>query len=259
MFIVLHARRCLKILCLTILVIGGMLMVSNRTLVPVFSQGQNQALPVCYVIDAGHGGEDGGAVSPDGIVESSLNLGIAQRLNGLMMFLGQETIMTRSGEEAVYSSDAQTLREKKRSDLHNRAAMINRQPNAVLVSIHQNSLPKATQVRGAQVFYNTVEDAQTLAQCVQSTLNETVNSAQPKEAKAIDASIYLMRQVQCPAILVECGFLSNTEETRMLQDYNYQKKLAAVIAAGVLNHADNRNGANKNESEDELLLHGVRQ
>ena len=188
MFIVLHARRCLKILCLTILVIGGMLMVSNRTLVPVFSQGQNQALPVCYVIDAGHGGEDGGAVSPDGIVESSLNLGIAQRLNGLMMFLGQETVMTRSGEEAVYSSDAQTLREKKRSDLHNRAAMINRQPNAVLVSIHQNSLPKATQVRGAQVFYNTVEDAQTLAQCVQSTLNETVNSAQPKEAKAIDAS-----------------------------------------------------------------------
>ena len=163
-----------------------------------------------------------------------------------MAFLGKSTAMTRSDEQAVYSDGAVTLREKKRSDLENRAAMINGYEDAVLISIHQNSLPSSPSVHGAQVFYNGIDGAEILAEQVQQSLNQSVNIGNEKTKKQIDSSIYLMRQVNCPAILVECGFLSNSEETKELQDGGYQTKLAMIIAAGVLNH---ENGAIAYESE----------
>ena len=106
------------------------------------------------VLDAGHGGEDGGAVSPDGVVESDLNLAITRRLRDVLLFLGRDTVLTRTGEDAIYSPEAVTLREKKVSDLKNRVALINSKPEAVLISIHQNSMPDHPSVHGAQVFYN---------------------------------------------------------------------------------------------------------
>lgn len=100
------------------------------------------------VIDAGHGGEDGGAVAADGTVESGINLAIAQDLDALLRFLGCETRMTRTEDAAIYSDGARTLREKKASDLKNRVALVNETPNAVLLSIHQNSLPASRRVHG---------------------------------------------------------------------------------------------------------------
>lgn len=244
MFLVVHAKRVLLILCLTILAISSMIIVSNRTLVPVFSDEFRAASHPRYVIDAGHGGEDGGAVAQDGTIESTLNLSIAQRLEGVLRFAGKSTVMTRSDEDAVYSAGANTLREKKRSDLENRVQMVRQCDPAYLISIHQNSLPSAPSVHGAQVFYNGIEGADMVAEDIQENLNQTVNVGNEKETKQISSSIYLMQQVRCPAILIECGFLSNAAETQALKDEQYQTRLAVIIASGVL---CDTNGANSDE------------
>ena len=105
-----------------------------------------------WVIDAGHGGEDGGAVAADGSKESDMNLAIARRLDALLIFLGEETRMTRTEDISIHDASASTLREKKRSDLENRVGLVNSTQGAILVSIHQNSLPSSKQTHGAQVF-----------------------------------------------------------------------------------------------------------
>ena len=184
------------------------------------------------ILDAGHGGEDGGAVSKSGVAESSINLAIVYRLRELWLFCGTEPELTRKGEGAVYSEDAVTLREKKVSDIKNRVAQINNGADGYFISIHQNSLPSDPKVRGAQVFYNQPSGAEIMAQAVQRYLNTVVNG-KAKDARAIDSSIYLTAHARLPGILVECGFLSNQEETELLQQTEHQQKLALCIFAGV--------------------------
>lgn len=192
------------------------------------------SVPRTWVIDAGHGGEDGGAVAADGTKESDVNLALARRLTLLLCLLGEETRMTRTSDVSIYSDDAATLRQKKRSDLENRVFLVNETENAVLVSIHQNSLPSSQRVHGAQVFYGAQEGSELLAQAVQRALNTCINADNEKVEKPIDASIYLMKNVRAPAILIECGFLSNAEEAARLKDAEYQKRLAVVIAASLV-------------------------
>lgn len=183
------------------------------------------------ILDAGHGGEDGGAVSADGTPESGINLQITRQLSDLMIFMGYDVELTREGEDAVYSPEATTLREKKVSDLKNRVALINGQENAFVISIHQNSLPGHPRVHGAKVFYNGVVPAQQAGMIVQAAMNQAVNG-EDRPVTPIDGSIYLMKESQHPAILVECGFMSNPEESKRLQDPTYQRRLAVAIAAG---------------------------
>lgn len=183
------------------------------------------------ILDAGHGGEDGGAVSADGTPESGINLQITRQLADLMIFMGYDVELTREGEDAVYSPEATTLREKKVSDLKNRVALINGQENAFVISIHQNSLPGHPRVHGAKVFYNGVVPAQQAGMIVQAAMNQAVNG-EDRPVTPIDGSIYLMKESQHPAILVECGFMSNPEESKRLQDPTYQRRLAVAIAAG---------------------------
>lgn len=202
-------------------------------LVPVVEAAEE---PVLLAIDAGHGGGDGGAVAADGTEESSLNLQIAQRLEGILCFLGCPTVMTRTGEESLADSDADTVRAQKVSDLKNRVALIQESSSAILISIHQNSLPGHPEVHGAQTFYNAVSWAGELAAAVQYALNGTVNQNNEKVCKPIGEDIYLMKEVECPAILVECGFMSNPSEVRLLRSEGYQNRLAATIAAAYLNY-----------------------
>ena len=186
------------------------------------------------VIDAGHGGEDGGAVSASGVPESNINLAIAQKTQLLLAFVGQVTIMTREGEEAIYSPDAQTLREKKVSDLSNRVKLVNETAGSILLSIHQNSLPSSPETHGAQVFWNPQPGAEDWANCVQQALNSAVNYGSGKNAKQIDDSIYLMKNICSPGILVECGFLSSPAEAELLQTDDHQRRLSAAIVSGYL-------------------------
>ena len=227
----LRKRRALFFILALLLSLAAALPV-RRPLLPAFAPSEQGS--VVYVIDAGHGGEDGGAVSRSGVRESDVNLAVAKRLDALLRFLGRDTVLTRTEDVSVYTEGAETLRQKKASDLKNRVALVNAIPNAVLVSIHQNSLPSVPSVRGAQVFYGAAEPGAALAYSVQAALNECVNDRE-KHEKRIDPSIYLMKNVTCPAILVECGFLSNEGEAAKLETPEHQKRLAAVIAAGLLN------------------------
>ncbi len=186
------------------------------------------------VIDAGHGGEDGGAVAADGTVESGVNLEVALRLNDLLCFLGSETILTRSTDVSLHSPEAETLRQKKVSDLKNRVALINALEDSVLISVHQNSLPSDASVHGAQAFYAKTEGSDELAASIQSALNNAINAPKEKKEKAIYSGVYLMENVECTAVLVECGFLSNSTESKLLTQQTHQKKLAMTIAGGYL-------------------------
>ena len=187
-----------------------------------------------WVIAAGHGGEDGGAVAADGSKESDMNLAIARRLDALLVFLGEETRMTRTEDISIHDASASTLREKKRSDLENRVGLVNSTQGAILVSIHQISLPSSKRTHGAQVFYGKKEGSAEVANAVQLALNQTVNAGNEKTEKAIDASIFLMINVTAPAILIECGFLSNPQEEALLTDSVYQERVAWNIFMGIM-------------------------
>ena len=194
-----------------------------------------QRIDRTVIIDAGHGGTDGGAVSQSGVIESHLNLQIAKKVREIFAFLGQPTVMTRTGEDGLYNTNSHTIRQKKVADTRNRVELINRYESAVLISIHQNSMPNAPKVHGAQVFFNTKEQARMLANSIQAALNGCINEGNEKTETAIPKSVYIMSHVNCDAILVECGFLSNGSETELLQQDDYQRKLAAAIVCGYLN------------------------
>ena len=211
---------------------------SRQASVPVLSAEQESGPALqAVVIDPGHGGQDGGAVAPDGTEESEINLAISQRLEQLLRFAGVPTEMTRREDCMVCDPDLDTMRQRKVSDIRNRTALVNGIPNAVLLSIHQNSLPSSPATHGAQAFRNRQDGAETLAQLLQCNLNAVVNTHRAKEAKLIPESIYLMNHVTVPAVLVECGFLSNAEETLRLRQADYQMTLAVTIAAGYLQWA----------------------
>lgn len=182
------------------------------------------------VIDAGHGGVDGGAISCTGKLESAFNLEISLRLNDLMHLLGINTIMIRTDDISVHTQGS-TIAQKKVSDLRERARIVNQQSNALLVSIHQNQFSDS-RYSGAQVFYAPTVGSDVVAKALQKSLIETVNPGSHRDAKEAD-SVYLMKNIKAPGILVECGFLSNPQEEAKLRTADYQRKLCAVIAAGV--------------------------
>ena len=208
--------------------------VSSHTNVSVFNniieQNKNRSI---IVIDAGHGGEDGGAVADDGTVESSVNLAIAKKVSALCDFVGAENTMIRTDDVSLADDSAKTLRQKKVSDLKNRVLLTNSYENCILLSIHQNTLPSEKSVHGAQAFYNGAGGSGEMATLVQDSLNAVINKPE-KSPKRISDTIYLMKNVTCRAVLVECGFLSNPDETHMLCNGEYQKKLAVAILSGVL-------------------------
>ena len=220
------------------LVFSALLAVSGsiaaHTNVSVFNNiiEQNENCSI-IVIDAGHGGEDGGAVADNGTAESSVNLAIAKDLSSLCDFLGTDSVMLRKADVSLADDSAETLRQKKVSDLKNRVLITNSYDNCVLLSIHQNSLPSEKSVRGAQAFYNGAAGAEDMAASVQEALNSVINRS-AKAPKRISDAIYLTKNVNCGAVLVECGFMSNQEEARLLCDAEYQKKLAVTILAGLL-------------------------
>ena len=187
------------------------------------------------VIDPGHGGMDGGAVSADGTAEAQINLAIGLRMEELAKLLGVETDMTRREDVDLHDESAGTIRQKKSSDLKNRAARANSVPGGILISLHQNSLPQVPSVHGAQVFYSETEGSRELAESVQAALNQTVND-RAKEVKAAGGGVYLLKKAEIPAILVECGFLSNSEETALLNTQAHQNRLAVTILASALGH-----------------------
>lgn len=186
---------------------------------------------VRFVIDAGHGGVDGGATSCTGVLESQINLEIALRLDDVMRLLGYKTVMIRTEDISIYT-EGNTIAAKKVSDLKQRVKIANENTGAVLISIHQNTYPQE-RYSGAQIFYNSVEGSQVLAQRLQQAFAATINPGSSREIKKAE-NVYLMEHCQIPAVLVECGFISNVQEEANLRDPAYQKKLCCVLAATVI-------------------------
>lgn len=192
----------------------------------------HQSLPVerehTVVIDAGHGGIDGGATSCTGVLESYINLEIALRLEDFFHFMGYDTVMIRRVDESVYTQ-GNTIASQKVSDLKERVRIVNETPGAILISIHQNSFSDS-KYRGAQVFFAPTAGSRELARRLQSDFVLHLNPGSNRKAKKAD-SIYLMQQIQCPGVLIECGFLSNPQEEAMLRSREYQLKLCGVIVS----------------------------
>lgn len=185
------------------------------------------------ILDAGHGGEDGGAVSITGVPESNINLAVVLRLDQLLGFYGLSPILIRDKDVSVYDFGCETLRQKKVSDLKNRVSMIEETENAVVISIHQNTFSNSA-YHGAQVFFRPGEESEALAKLTQKALQEGVDPDNKRTPTKIPDSVYLMKHITCPAILVECGFLSNPAEEEKLRDGDYQTQLALCVASAWL-------------------------
>ncbi len=188
------------------------------------------------IIDAGHGGEDGGAVGTDGTNEKDINLEIAFKLNDILSVMGYQTRMVRESDISIHNQGADTLREKKVSDLHNRAAIMDEYENCLYVSIHQNKY-EDSRIWGAQTFYSPNDTAsKSLAQFIQSSIATVIQPDNKRQIKQSGTSIYVLYNATKPAVMVECGFLSNPNELSQLKSEEYQSKMAFSIMSGIINY-----------------------
>ncbi len=187
------------------------------------------------ILDAGHGNPDGGAVGKDGSVESNLNLEIVLKLQNLLESSNCNVILTRSDENGIYEADSNTIREKKISDMKKRVEIANNSNAELFLSIHMNKLEQS-QYSGYQTFFKNKDDvSKIIAGNIQASLNNFLKKEKSREIKSI-SGIYLTKKVKIPLVIVECGFLSNAEENKLLQTDTYQDELAWSIYIGIMDY-----------------------
>ncbi len=221
---------CMYVLSLTLLMafaVNGLRAASTVSTVEEISH--------LVILDAGHGGVDGGASGGDGTKESDLNLAITLKTDAVLGLLGENTLLIRDMDTDLSDATAQSISQKKVSDIRNRVSLVNSHPEALLLSIHCNTYSES-KYHGAQVFYGTVGDAKLLAQRIQENIQLNLDSTNGRACKQISPDVYLMGHIQVPGVLVECGFLTNPDELQNLKSEDYQKKIAVTIAVTVANH-----------------------
>jgi N-acetylmuramoyl-L-alanine amidase len=187
-----------------------------------------------FIIDAGHGGMDGGASAADGTVEKGLNLALSDVLRGILDVLGYNAVMTRTDDEMLSDGGKGT---NKLRDLRARMEIAKTNPDALFLSIHMNKFPN-TSLTGLQVWYSPNHpSSETTARLIQSAFKTYISPDNKREIKKAGSNIYLLDRIKNPAVLVECGFLSNVTEAKHLSDSAYRRQLASVIAvAAVMSH-----------------------
>ena len=236
MFVVLSLKKLLFWLLLAGIVLLAVYCIANAPnsgAQPAVSYDLGE-LPM-LIIDPGHGGVDGGAVSVNGVNESVINLDIAKKMELMCEFMGFPVLMTRKSEELDYPDDCTTIAARKRHDQKSRVAFINAAENAVVLSIHQNSFPNSKPY-GPQSFYTNDEAAQSLATLVQDCLNEALCPEKRRVAAPVAKSIYLMKSIDYPGVLVECGFVSNKREAALLETEEYRLKIACAVMGAYSQH-----------------------
>lgn len=186
------------------------------------------------LIDPGHGGVDGGAVAPDGTLEKDINLAISLVLRDMLRIVGVPIQMTRDADCSIHSEDAVTIREKKVSDLQNRLALY--EQSTLVISVHQNRFEQE-QYRGTQVFYASKHpNSKRLAAAVQKSVVDGLQPPNHRKIAAANDAVYLMYHTTVPAVLIECGFLSNPSELEQLTNATYQQHMAWAICVGYWNY-----------------------
>ena len=229
---------CAALLLATALGFGNLLFQSQSGS-PANPASANEKITV--VIDPGHGGRDGGAVGDDGTLEKDLNLAVALKLKAILESADIHVVMTRETDIELASPDSP---HKKADDLKARLQLAQSRKNAVFVSIHMNKFP-VEKYRGLQVYYseNHAESA-VLAQSIQDGAQSILQNTNDRKIKPAGDSIYLMSHLEIPAVLIECGFLSNQEERELLKSESYQKKLALCLSASILEYIASSNTLN---------------
>ena len=194
------------------------------------------------IIDAGHGGFDGGAVAGDGTVEKDINLKISNTLAELLRVSGYKVIVTRSTDVSTDDTESDKIAVRKKSDLKNRLELMLDNPDSVFVSVHLNKFTTSSAV-GSQVFYSPkVENSDILGDKIQSAIISLLQPENTRVNKQATSSTYLLHNATVPAVIVECGFLSNKNELELLKNEEYQNKMAFCIFCGIndyFNKGDN--------------------
>jgi N-acetylmuramoyl-L-alanine amidase len=189
------------------------------------------SIPRTIIIDAGHGGEDGGATSLDGTKEKDLNLSVALNLGNILESNGYSVVYTRTDDTMLYTNSNGS---KKMQDLSNRLKIAKKNENAIFISIHMNKFSQA-KYSGLQVFYScNNKQSETLAKIIQSNTQKFQQNENNRETKMAGSNIYLLHNIKNPAVLVECGFLSNQEECEKLKNEIYRKEIALVIYSSII-------------------------
>lgn len=184
------------------------------------------------VLDAGHGAPDGGAVGPSGTQEKDVNLDIVLKLREILESRGVKVILTREGDSGIYDAAAETIHEKKVSDMHNRLKIINGSGADLFISIHMNAFTRKSS-HGLHVFYSRNHpEAEPVARAITGAVAE-LTGAEAREVKAASDTLYLMKDPKPPAILVECGFITNPDEERLLLTDEYRARIAYAIADAI--------------------------
>lgn len=207
-----------------------------------FSAAEASSMPITQktvIVDAGHGGDDGGAIGIDGTVEKDINLDIALKLEKILKFYGFNVIMTRTQDVMTCDDGLDSLRKRKISDIHNRFELMRKNPDSIFISVHQNKFEDSSQ-HGTQVFYSgNDERSKELAEAIQTSVTLTLQRKNDRVVKKSGSGIYLLYHAKIPAVLVECGFISNSDEVKKLKDESYRMKLAILIADGLLKYLSN--------------------
>lgn len=222
-------------ICIILLLSFFILMISAAGNIAVNTSSDiSDNLPV-IVIDPGHGGEDGGAVSDNGVLEKDINLSIANDTSALFYLLGFDILRTRKNDMALDSGE-DTIRKRKVSDMKKRLEIFNSSKENTIISIHQNKFSES-KYHGAQIFYSPNNSkSKQLADSIKYSVKGLLQPDNERECKKADGGIYLLKNTNNPAIIVECGFISNEEECNHLLNKQYQKQMAFSITAGFLSY-----------------------
>lgn len=191
------------------------------------------------VVDPGHGGIDGGTQSSAGINEKDINIAISKKIGNLLSVMGYSVVYTRDSDDISYPNMCKTTRQKKVWDIHRRMEIMNENPNCIFLSIHQNYFAQS-KYSGAQVFYShTMPQSKALAECIQKTIVKNIQKDNTRQVKESGTEIYLLYNATSPAVMVECGFLSNSGEALLLNDESYQMQMALSIVEGLTQYMKN--------------------
>lgn len=229
--IVLFALCTISILILTCF----FLILKNQMFKPKLLPGNGTNEEITIVLDAGHGGEDGGAIGITGIYEKDLNLSITLKIGEYLEANDVNVVYTRTEDILLYDRNTDYKNKKKALDLAARLKIATETKNCIFMSIHMNSFSKS-QYSGLQVYYSkNNEKSQYIAQKIQNSIKKELQPDNNRKVAEATSRIYLLDRLECPAILIECGFISNQEECELLEKEAYQEQLSKIISEEILN------------------------
>lgn len=229
----------ISILLFSALLVSSLITAVHYSTLSVATANITEHKPV-IIVDAGHGGIDGGTQSADGLLEKDVNLAIALKTGKILSLMGYNVVYTREDDIINYSDDCNTIRQKKIFDTHNRMSLIEKYPDGFFLSIHQNYFTQS-KYSGTQVFYSKNNpESRIVAEFIQRAVVSELQRENDRQIKPTGTEIYLLYHSTIPSVMVECGFLSNENEAELLSDETYQREVSLAIAKGLAQYLENK-------------------